>query len=59
MLHKYVPAGLQDPVGLARRLLRTRDPDAMFALKAAAVALLVNIASESPSRAAHSGKGAS
>ncbi len=37
MLHKYVPAGLHDPVGLARRLLRSRDPDAMFALKAAAV----------------------
>lgn len=36
MLHKYVPVGLHDPVGLARRLLHTRDPDAMFALKAAA-----------------------
>lgn len=37
MLHKYVPAGLQDPVGLARRLIQTRDPDAMFALRAAAI----------------------
>jgi len=37
MLHKYVPAGLHDPVSLARRLLRTRDPAAIFALKAAAI----------------------
>lgn len=39
LLHRYVPAGLHDPVGLTRRLIRTRDPDALFALKAAVIGL--------------------
>ena len=36
-MHKFVPAGLHDPLGLARRLLKTRDPAALFALGAAAL----------------------
>lgn len=35
ILHKFVPAGFHDPVGLARRLVRSRDPAALFALRAA------------------------
>lgn len=40
-LHAFVPAGLHDPVGLARRLLRSRDPAALFALRAAALGPLL------------------
>ncbi len=36
-MHKFVPAGLHDPFGLARRLIRSRDPAALFALRAAAI----------------------
>jgi hypothetical protein len=39
-IHPFVPAGFQDPVGLARRLLRSKDPAAMFAMRAAAIAPL-------------------
>ena len=37
-LHLFVPAGFHDPVGLARRLLRIKDPAALFAMRAAALA---------------------
>ena len=37
-LHSFVPAGLHDPIGLARRLLRIKDPAALFAMRAAALA---------------------
>ena len=36
-MHEFVPAGLHDPFGLARRLIRSRDPAALFALRAAAI----------------------
>ncbi|HYO24442.1 MAG TPA: sulfotransferase [Lacipirellulaceae bacterium] len=36
LLHRYVPAQLHDPVGLAMRLLRTGDPAALFAMATAA-----------------------
>lgn len=36
-MHKFVPAGFHDPLGLARRLIRSRDPAALFALRAAAI----------------------
>jgi hypothetical protein len=36
LLHRYVPANLHDPVGLASRLLRTGDPSALFAMATAA-----------------------
>ena len=32
LLHRFVPAHFQDPVGLARRLLGSRDPDAYAAM---------------------------
>jgi hypothetical protein len=41
LLHRFVPAGLHDPVGLARRLVQSRDPAALFALRAAAVGPLL------------------
>ncbi|MGH8250847.1 MAG: sulfotransferase, partial [Steroidobacteraceae bacterium] len=41
MLHRFIPAGLHDPVGLTRRLMRSRQPDAIFALRAAALGLLL------------------
>lgn len=37
-IHPFVPSGFHDPVGLARRLLRSRDPAAYFALRAAVIA---------------------
>jgi Sulfotransferase family len=37
VLHKFVPASLHDPVGLARRLMKSRDPAALFAIRAAAL----------------------
>lgn len=37
ILHRFVPAGFHDPLGLARRLIRSRDPAALFALRAAAI----------------------
>lgn len=40
-LHSFVPAGLHDPIGLARRLLRIKDPAALFAMRAAALAPVV------------------
>ena len=40
-LHRFVPAGFHDPIGLARRLLETRDPAALFALRAAALGPLI------------------
>lgn len=39
-IHPFVPAGLKDPVGLARRLLKNPDPAARFALRSAAMAPL-------------------
>jgi hypothetical protein len=39
-IHPFVPAGFNDPVGLARRLLKNPDPAARFALRAAALAPL-------------------
>lgn len=38
-LHRFVPAHFQDPVGLARRLLRSRDPAARFAMLSAGLGL--------------------
>jgi hypothetical protein len=40
-LHRFVPAGLHDPVGLTLRLLRSGDPAALFALRAAFLGPLV------------------
>lgn len=37
IVHPFVPAGFHDPIGLARRLLRSKDPAAMFAMRAAAL----------------------
>jgi Sulfotransferase family len=34
-LHRFVPSHFRDPVGLARRLLRTGDPAALFAMQTA------------------------
>jgi hypothetical protein len=39
-MHPFVPAGFHDPIGLARRLLRIKDPAALFAMRAAALAPL-------------------
>jgi hypothetical protein len=39
-IHPFVPAGFNDPVGLARRLLKNPDPAARFSVLAAATALL-------------------
>ncbi len=36
MLHRFVPAGFHDPVGLTKRLIKSRDPAALFAMKLAA-----------------------
>jgi hypothetical protein len=36
LLHRYVPAQFHDPVGLAMRLIRSRDPAALFAMATAA-----------------------
>jgi hypothetical protein len=36
LLHRYVPAQFQDPFGLAMRLIRSRDPAALFAMATAA-----------------------
>lgn len=36
-MHSFVPSGFHDPVGLARRLIRSKDPAALFALRAAAI----------------------
>jgi sulfotransferase family protein len=36
LLHRFVPAGFHDPVGLAKRLIKSRDPAALFAMKLAA-----------------------
>ena len=36
-LHTFLPSGLHDPVGLARRLVKSGDPAARFALRAAAL----------------------
>ncbi|HEX9706813.1 MAG TPA: sulfotransferase [Steroidobacteraceae bacterium] len=33
--HRFIPAGFHDPVGLARRLLQSENPAAIFALRAA------------------------
>ncbi len=40
-MHRFVPAGIHDPVGLARRLLRSKDSAAMFAMRAAALGPLL------------------
>jgi sulfotransferase family protein len=36
-LHAMVPAAFHDPVGLARRLIKTGDPAALFAMRVAAL----------------------
>lgn len=36
LLHRVVPTHFRDPIGLAKRLLRTGDPAAYFAMQAAA-----------------------
>ena len=36
LLHRFVPAGFHDPVGLTKRLLKSRDPAALFAMRLAA-----------------------
>jgi hypothetical protein len=36
LLHRYVPAHFHDPLGLAMRLVRSRDPAALFAMATAA-----------------------
>lgn len=39
LLHRFVPSHFQDPIGLARRLLGSRDPDAYAAMGHAALGL--------------------
>jgi hypothetical protein len=39
-LHRFIPSHFHDPVGLARRLLRTGDPAALFAMQEALLGLL-------------------
>ncbi len=39
-IHPFVPAGFNDPIGLARRLIKTGDPAAHFAMRMAALAPL-------------------
>jgi hypothetical protein len=39
-IHSFVPAGFHDPVGLARRLIKSGDPMALFAIRMAALAPL-------------------
>jgi hypothetical protein len=34
-LHRFIPSHFHDPVGLTRRLLATRDPAALFAMRSA------------------------
>ena len=36
LLHRFVPAGFHDPVGLTKRLIKSRDPAALFAMRLAA-----------------------
>ncbi len=36
LMHRFVPAEFHDPVGLTKRLIRSRDPAAFFAMKLAA-----------------------
>ena len=38
-LHRFIPSHFHDPVGLARRLLRTGDPAAVFAMQTALLGL--------------------
>jgi len=40
-LHKFIPANFHDPVGLAKRLMRTKDPAALFAMKSSLLGLLL------------------
>jgi hypothetical protein len=37
LLHRFVPAGFHDPIGLTKRLIKSHDPAALFAMKLAAV----------------------
>ena len=39
-LHRFIPSHFHDPVGLARRLLRTGDPAAAFAMQEALLGLM-------------------
>jgi hypothetical protein len=39
-LHRFIPSHFHDPVGLARRLLRTGDPAAVFAMQEALLGLV-------------------
>lgn len=41
-LHKYVPGHFRDPLGLALRVLKTGDPAAHFAMKAAAMGVVAS-----------------
>ncbi len=40
VVHRYVPGNLEDPVGLAARIVRSGSPDAYFAAATAALGLL-------------------
>ena len=40
LLHRFVPAHFDNPFGLAARLLRTRDPAALFAMGSAAAGVI-------------------
>src|SRR5688572_28423014 len=39
-LHRVIPSHFHDPVGLTRRLLRTGDPAALFAMRSAILGVL-------------------
>ena len=39
-LHRFIPSHFHDPVGLARRLIRTGDPAAVFAMQEALLGLI-------------------
>jgi hypothetical protein len=40
LLHRFIPSHFHNPVGLARRLLRTGDPAALFAMESALLGLV-------------------
>jgi Sulfotransferase family len=40
LLHRFIPSHFHDPVGLARRLLRTGDSAALFAIESALLGLI-------------------
>src|SRR4029079_10706409 len=36
LLHRFGPGGFHDPIGLTKRLIKSRDPAALFAMRLAA-----------------------